>query len=61
MNKSLPDEFGHDPSARPAFSPDGVDLTLIRWMKSLSPRERLLALQGVARSLQKLKHARTRA
>jgi hypothetical protein len=30
----------------PAYSPDGVDLTLIRWMLSLTPAERLDVLQG---------------
>jgi hypothetical protein len=30
---------------RPAYSPDGVDLTLIRWMLSLTPAERLDVLQ----------------
>ena len=29
----------------PAYSPDGVDLTLIRWMLSLSLKERLDNLQ----------------
>jgi hypothetical protein len=29
----------------PAYSPDGVDLTLIRWMLSLTPAERLGVLQ----------------
>jgi hypothetical protein len=30
---------------RPAESPDGVDLTLIEWTLSLTPRERLDLLQ----------------
>ncbi len=29
----------------PDYSEDGVDLSLIRWMLSLSPRERLEVLQ----------------
>jgi hypothetical protein len=29
----------------PAYSDDGVDLTLIRWMLSLTPAERLSVLQ----------------
>ena len=33
------------------FSPDGVDLTLIRWMLSLTPAERLAALQQFVNSL----------
>ncbi len=28
------------------YSEDGVDLTLIRWMLSLSPTERLAVLEG---------------
>ena len=28
------------------YSEDGVDLTLIRWMLSLTPAERLQVLQG---------------
>jgi len=43
---------------KPAFSPDGVDMTLIRWMLSLSPGERLAALQGTARSILRLRNAR---
>lgn len=31
--------------AEPTYSPDGVDLTLIRWMLSLTPQERLSVLQ----------------
>lgn len=42
-----------------AFSPDGVDLTLIRWMLSLSPRERLLAAQSAARSILRLRNAQS--
>ena len=32
-------------SDQPAYSEDGVDLTLIRWMLSLTPAERLGVLQ----------------
>ena len=32
----------------PEISPDGVDLSLIRWMLSLSPLERLEVLQDWA-------------
>lgn len=34
---------------------DGTDLTLIRWMLSLSPRERLEVLQAGAGSLERLR------
>ena len=30
-----------DPAPLPDYSPDGVDLSLIRWMLSLTPAERL--------------------
>lgn len=40
------------------YSDDGVDLTLIRWMLSLSPEERLQVLQGSVRSVLSLKNAK---
>jgi hypothetical protein len=36
------------------YSADGVDLTLIRWMLSLTPAERLQVLQLSVRSLARL-------
>ena len=33
------------PSEQPTHSEDGVDLTLIRWMLSMTPAERLETLQ----------------
>ncbi|MFH0966046.1 MAG: hypothetical protein V2A58_18765 [Planctomycetota bacterium] len=45
-------------NGRETWSPEGVDLTLIRWMLSLSPGERLAALEGVARSIVRLRNAR---
>jgi hypothetical protein len=41
--------------ATSAYAPDGVDLTLIRWMLSLTPDERLDALQGFVDALWELK------
>ncbi len=38
-------------------SEDGVDLTLIRWMLSLTPAERLEVLQSMIRSIAKLRDA----
>jgi hypothetical protein len=35
-------------SSESVYSDDGVDLTLIRWMLSLTPAERLEALQQFA-------------
>jgi hypothetical protein len=39
-------------------SKDGVDLTLIRWMLSLTPKERLLVLQQNIRSIMRLRSER---
>ena len=45
----------------PAYSEDGVDMTLIRWMLSLAPTERLNVLQENLLSIARLKHAGIRA
>lgn len=39
---------------REAYDGDGVDVSLIRWMLSLTPRERLRALDDHSRSLARL-------
>jgi hypothetical protein len=44
----------------PTHSPDGVDLTLIRWMLSLTPAERLQVLEDHAESVLSLRHANPR-
>lgn len=41
--------------AESVYSEDGVDLTLIRWMLSLTPTERLEALQDVLWSITRLR------
>ncbi len=41
----------------PAYGADGTDLTLIRWMLSKTPGERLDILQGSVRSLTRLRDA----
>lgn len=46
-----------DPSAA-AFSEDGVDLTLIRWMLSLTPTERLQAAQDMVDTVWALREGR---
>jgi hypothetical protein len=43
---------------REHFSSDGVDLTLIRWMLSLTPMERLQTLQNNVRSILRLRDGR---
>lgn len=40
---------------QPDYSEEGVDLTLIRWMQSLTPRERLEFLQDQVDSLTALR------
>jgi hypothetical protein len=44
-----------EPPAQPTHSEDGVDLTLIRWMLSLTPAERLDVLQQHLRSILRLR------
>jgi hypothetical protein len=43
-----------------AVSDDGVDVTLIRWLLSLTPAERLKVLESNIRSLEKLRGAADR-
>jgi len=51
-----------DPTVGEAtHSPDGVDLTLIRWMLSLTPEERLEVLQANVRSILSLRDEETEA
>jgi len=42
---------------RPTHSPDGVDLTLIRSMLSLTPLERLEALQQFVQAIVSIRNA----
>lgn len=46
-----------DGQSLPTHSDDGVDLTLIRWMLSMTPAERLQTLQRTIRSLLRLRDA----
>jgi hypothetical protein len=55
QSSDAPREFV--PSGQPSHSPDGVDLTLIRWMLSLTPAERLEVLQQHLRAIAKLRDA----
>lgn len=47
-------DLKHD---EPLYSEDGTDLTLIRWMLSLTPEERLNVLQNNIASIRRLKNA----
>lgn len=51
----------NEPSAQPTHSEDGVDLTLIRWMLSLTPAERLEVLQNNVRSILRLRGGQTKS
>jgi len=42
-------------AADPTHSPEGVDLTLVRWMLSLTPLERLEVLQATLWSIRRLR------
>lgn len=51
---SIPEE-NHPDATGPTHSEDGVDLTLIRWMLSLTPAERLRALQSFVNAVLKVR------
>jgi len=42
----------------PTFSEDGIDLTVIRWMLSLAPLERLRTAQRNANAVLRLRNSR---
>lgn len=42
---------------RPTHSPEGVDLTLIRWFLTLTPMERLRTLENTMKSIQRIRDA----
>ncbi|GBC63365.1 hypothetical protein DENIS_4359 [Desulfonema ishimotonii] len=42
----------------PLYSEDGVDLTLIRWMLSMSPKERLEVLRQNVQAVMRLRNAK---
>lgn len=43
----------------PQHSPEGVDLTLIRWFLTLTPDERLECVQQAVNSIQELRESMT--
>ena len=53
LKKHISAEAGE--SREPEYSEDGVDLTLIRWMLTLTAAERLEVLQQNIRSIEKLR------
>ena len=58
--KNMPEPVEALPASSPStHSEDGVDLTLIRWMLSLSPAERLQVLQANLRAILRLRRENT--
>jgi hypothetical protein len=55
MKKTL--DNPHSTKPLPSYSEDGVDLTLIRWMLSLTVEERLQLLEDHAAFAWELRHA----
>ena len=53
----IEDEENLDKEPLPTYSEDGVDLTLIRWMLSFTPLERLRIMQQYAASTYRLQNA----
>lgn len=43
------------PKPRPTHNAAGVDLTLIRWMLTLTPAERVEYIEGVVASLEEIR------
>ena len=54
MRGEAPEVEPAPPQHESAYSPEGVDLTFIRWMLSLTPAERLRTLEQCVRSLSSL-------
>ncbi len=47
------------PTGETAYSEDGVDLTVIRWMLSMTPAERLETLQNHIKSIMRIRGEET--
>ncbi len=43
----------------PQYSEDGVDLTVIRWMLSMTPERRLVTLQNQVRTILRIRDGQT--
>jgi hypothetical protein len=57
-SKERPQQKRSSLKQRPTHNQDGVDLTLIRWMLSLTPKERIQALQNNLYALARLKNGK---
>ena len=50
-----PEEHDLPPELQPDYSEDGVDLSLVRWMLSLTPAERLQVLEQHSANLEEMR------
>ena len=50
-----PEEQDLPPELQPDYSEDGVDLSLVRWMLSLTPAERLQVLEQHSADLEEMR------
>ena len=50
-----PEEQDLPPELQPDYSEDGVDLSLVRWMLSLTPAERLQVLEQHCDNLEEMR------
>ncbi len=50
-----PEEQDLPPELQPDYSEDGVDLSLVRWMLSLTPAERLHVLEQHSANLEEMR------
>lgn len=58
MEPNTPEQVANPlPPDEPAYSEDGVDLTLIRWFLGLTPIERLRFLQRHANAVLRIRRA----
>jgi hypothetical protein len=56
-----PDQLEERGHADDAYNAEGVDRTLVQWMLSLTPAERLAVLQAHVRTIGKLRDAAQRS
>lgn len=61
MIEPQPPQVQFENPEAPAYDEGGVDLTLIRWMLSLTPAERLQVAQESAESLLRMRHEAARS
>ena len=59
ISSSLP-KYTQGTEEYPRFSENGIDLTLIRWMLSLTPTERMQVLRQNLNAIERLHNATTR-